>query len=74
MTPHCYPPPQSDARDAVSLREHSPYLIGERLGLPSRVGRESGVTYVNGGVFFARGTPAVARLFEDAWTLAAQVR
>ena len=30
------------------------------------------MTYVNGGVFFARGTRAVARLFEDAWALVSQ--
>ena len=59
---------QSDARDALSLTESSPYLLRERLKLPNA----SSVTYVNGGVFFARGTPAVARLFEDAWSLVSQ--
>jgi len=38
MTPRLDSSPQSDARDAISLCEHSrvnPDLIGERLGLPA---------------------------------------
>jgi hypothetical protein len=60
---------QSDARDAASLSEASPYLLRDRLHLPNTTSR---VTYVNGGVFFARGTTAVARLFEDTWSMASQ--
>jgi hypothetical protein len=43
------------------------------LNAGASVDVSNGVVYVNGGVFFARGTAAVARLFQDAWTLAAQV-
>ena len=46
---------QSDARDGVGLVETSPFLLRDRLHLPNA----SSVTYVNGGVFFARGTRAV---------------
>ena len=60
---------QSDARDASTLTEMSPFLLFDRLKLPR--GTPS-VTYVNGGVFFARGTHAVARLFEDTWAMASQ--
>lgn len=60
---------QSDARDAASLSESSPFLLRDRLHLPLAT---TGVTYVNGGVFFARGTHAVARLFSDTWALASQ--
>ena len=59
---------QSDARDALSMRETSPFLISDRLQLRNT----SSTTYVNGGVFFARGTHAVARVFEDAWALVSQ--
>jgi len=71
--PHVWSEPyelllQSDARDAVTLSESSPFLLRDRLHLMNA----SGVTYVNGGVFFARGTHAVARLFEDTWALTSQ--
>ncbi|KAL3922881.1 MAG: hypothetical protein SGPRY_004400 [Prymnesium sp.] len=59
---------QSDARNSVSQLEHSPFLLRDRLHLPSA----SGIAYVNGGVFFARGTYAVARLFEDTWSLVSE--
>ena len=59
---------QSDARDAASMQETSPYLLRDRLLRPNL----TAVTYVNGGVFFARGSAAVARLFEDAWSLVSQ--
>lgn len=59
---------QSDARDGVSQLEHSPFLLRDRLHLDPN----GAVTYVNGGVFFARGTSAVARLFEDTWSLVSQ--
>ena len=59
---------QSDARDALTMRETSPFLIDDRLQLRN----VSSTLYVNGGVFFARGTHAVARLFEDAWALVSQ--
>ena len=59
---------QSDARDAITLVETSPFLLRDRLRLP----KASNVTYVNGGVFFARGTHGVARLFEDTWALTSQ--
>ena len=59
---------QSDARDGVSMQENSPFLLRDRLLRPPA----SSVTYVNGGVFFARGTAAVARLFEDTWALVSQ--
>ena len=36
---------QSDARDAGSLQEHSPYLLRDRLLMPNL----TAVTYVNGG-------------------------
>ena len=61
---------QSDARDAVTLTETSPFLLHDRLHLAENA---PGVTYVNGGVFFARGTSAVARLFEDTWAMVSQV-
>ena len=60
---------QSDARDASTLVETSPFLLRDRLHLPNTSTR---VTYVNGGVFFARGTHAVARVFEDTWALTSQ--
>ena len=59
---------QSDARDATTLAESSPFLLRDRLHMSNA----SGVTYINGGVFFARGTHAVARLFEDTWAMASQ--
>ncbi len=59
---------QSDARDAITLVETSPFLLRDRLHLTNA----SNVTYVNGGVFFARGSHAVARLFEDTWALTSQ--
>ncbi len=71
--PHVWESPhdlllQSDARDATSLAETSPFLLKDRLHTP----HARSVTYVNGGVFFARGTAAVARVFEDTWALVSQ--
>ena len=60
---------QSDARDAITLTESSPFLLRDRLHLHAD---SEAVTYVNGGVFFARGTNAVARLFEDTWAMASE--
>ena len=59
---------QSDSRDALTLTESSPFLLRDRLHLPNA----SSVPYVNGGVFFARGAHAVARIFEDTWAMASQ--
>ena len=60
---------QSDARDAVSLNETSPFLLQGRLHLPRTTASSR---YVNGGVFFARATERVALLFEATWEMASQ--